>query len=95
MMSTVSVLAESLYTLVYREKIVTSISKERYGKDPLVRVIPNSNSRTIHLQENVGTMADSVTSNMVNTVFMLPLKGSTLKRKSESCKVSLVFGANV
>lgn len=44
-----SVLVESLYNLVYREKIVTSISKEQYQKDPLVRVIPNSNSRTINL----------------------------------------------
>lgn len=43
----------------------------------------------------MGTMAGSVTSTMVNTVSMLLLKGSAKKRKTEICKVSAVFGANV
>lgn len=41
------------------------------------------------------TMAGSVTSTMVKTAFMFPLKGSTTIRKSKNCKISAVFGANV
>lgn len=40
-------------------------------------------------------VAGSVTSTIVNTAFMLPLKGSTMKRKTASCKVSALFGADV
>lgn len=32
---------------------------------------------------------------MVNTAFMLPVKGSTMKGKTESCKVSALFGVDV
>lgn len=41
------------------------------------------------------TMVGSVTSTMGNIAFMLSLKGSTMKRKTERYKVSAFFGADV
>lgn len=43
--------------------------------------------------EKMESVAGSVTSTMVNITFILPfLKGWTMKRKTESCKVSVLFG---